>query len=132
VRRIAIDCAPALRTLVIRELVRRDGPARTSDIAAAVATVTKTASRYLEDLSLLQLAVHTKQSAADNAPDLWAASEWLRDYFPKSETEEYPPASQTNEGAGASHGTEPGVLLSPTLASGADARPGFYFDGRPT
>jgi hypothetical protein len=90
VTRIAVDCAPALRTKVIRELVRRPLPTRTSDIATAIETVTKTASRYLEDLSILRLADHTKQSHADNAPDLWQASAWLRDYWPESETEKYP------------------------------------------
>jgi len=93
--RIAIDCAPALRTRVIRELVARPTTARTSDIAAAVETATKTAARYLEDLSLLRLAVRTKLSAADNAPDLWEASKWLRDNFPESETENYPQAHKT-------------------------------------
>lgn len=94
--RLAIDCAPALRTKVIRELVKRPTRVRTSDIAAAIETVTKTASRYLEDLSILRLADHTKQSHADNAPDLWEASSWLREYWPESETEKYPPPHQTH------------------------------------
>jgi hypothetical protein len=87
--RIAIDCAPALRTKVIRELVARQRPVRTSEIAAAIETVTKTASRHLEDLSIICLADHTKQSAASNAPDLWQASDWLRDFWPESRTEKY-------------------------------------------
>ena len=93
--RIAIDCAPALRTKVIRQLLARPVPTRTSDIAAAIETVTKTASRYLEDLSILRLADHTKRSAANNAPDLWHASAWLRDYWPESETEKYVTAHKT-------------------------------------
>jgi hypothetical protein len=84
--RIAVDCVPALRTKVIRELVKRPTRVRTSEIALATGLVTKTASRYLEDLSILRLAERTKQSTADNAPDLWEASSWLRDYFPESET----------------------------------------------
>jgi hypothetical protein len=80
--RIAIDCVPALRTRVIRELVRWSAPARTSAIADAIDTATKTASRHLEDLSLLRLADRTKESDAPNAPDLWAATEWLREYWP--------------------------------------------------
>jgi hypothetical protein len=95
--RIAVDCAPALRTKVIRELVKRPARVRTSDIAASIETVTKTASRYLEDLSILRLAEHTKASAADNAPDLWEASPWLRDYFPESETVKYPPSHKKHE-----------------------------------
>jgi hypothetical protein len=97
--RIAVDCAPALRTKVIRELVRRPVPVRTSDIATAVETATKTASRYLEDLSMLRLAVRTKRGIADNAPDLWEASDWLRDYWPESETEKYIHAHENYKGA---------------------------------
>jgi len=125
-RRIAVDCAPSLRTRLIRELLRRAGPARTSDLAAAVEMVTKTASRHLEDLSLLKLAVHTKQSHADNAPDLWAATDWLREKFPlpvESETEKYPPAHKTQvtgdtqQSEDAHHGP---VDFGPTFEQGAD------------
>ena len=94
-RRIAIDCAPALRTKVIRELVKQSSRARTSDVASAIETVTKTASRYLEDLSILGLADHSKTSQADNAPDSWQASDWLRDYWPETRTEKYVPTDQT-------------------------------------
>ncbi len=96
VTRVALDCAPALRTKVIRALLAHMAPARTSDIAAATACVTKTASRYLEDLSILNLADHTKHSSADNAPDLWQATDWLRQYWPlQSETDKYPLAHNT-------------------------------------
>ncbi len=120
--RIAIDCAPALRTKVIRELVKQPAPVRTSDIAAAIETVTKTASRYLEDLSILRLAVHGKQSKADNSPGLWAASDWLREYWPgQSKTDKYPPLSvsqeseATDDNGDATASVEPPVLLSPTF-----------------
>lgn len=93
--RIAVDCAPALRTRVIRELATRPAPARTADLAEAVECATKTASRHLEDLTLLRLAKRTKHSAADNAPDLWEATTWLREYWPESETEKYPPQHKT-------------------------------------
>ena len=85
--RIAIDCAPSLRTRMIRALVGRTERARTSDIAAATQVATKTASRYLEDLTLLKLAERTKLTDADNAPDYWQATDWLRQYWPESETE---------------------------------------------
>ena len=95
--RIAIDCAPALRTLLIRELLARPVPVRTSDLAESAEVVTKTASRYLEDLSILRLAVRTKRGTADNAPDYWAASDWLREHWPlpESGTDKYPPAHKT-------------------------------------
>lgn len=60
--RIAVDCAPAIRTRFIRELLARDAPGRTSDLAAAVEVVTKTASRHLEDLTILKIAERTKMS----------------------------------------------------------------------
>jgi hypothetical protein len=116
--RIAMDCAPALRTRVIRELVGRSGPARTSDIAAAVETVTKTASRYLEDLSILRMAERRKQRQADNSPDLWFASAWLREYWPlESETEKYPPSHQTLDTGheSSTETTKPPVLFDPTF-----------------
>ena len=116
--RVAIDCAPALRTKVIRELVSRTEPARTSEIATAVETATKTASRYLEDLSILKLATRQKYRAANNSPDLWAASPWLRQYWPEleGETEKYPPAHKTTKrGEGVERSVlQPPVLLSPT------------------
>jgi hypothetical protein len=90
-RRIAVDCAPALRTKLIRELIRRSAPARTSDIAAGVELVTRTASRHLEELSVLRLAERTKLNDADNSPDLWVASPLLREYWP--ETDEVGPKS---------------------------------------
>jgi hypothetical protein len=114
---IAIDCAPSLRTKVIRQLLRNSEWARTSDIAMGIETVTKTATRYLEDLSILKLADRRKQSAADNAPDLWVASAWLRRFWPESqpesETEKYPPSHQTPSTRN-SVGARPSVLFSPT------------------
>ena len=108
---------------VICDLVSRTQPARTSEIATAIDTATKTASRYLEDLSLLKLATRKKHSVADNSPVLWAASTWLRKYWPEleSETEKYPPALKTTKrGDETESGTvQSQVLLSPTSESGA-------------
>jgi hypothetical protein len=124
--RIAVDCVPALRTKVIRALVCQPTKVRTSDIAGVTALVTKTASRYLEDLSILQLADHSKQSGADNAPDLWEASRWLRNYFPESETEKYPYAHETllsglNTGSPSTSTTAPGGTFQSHFSIGRDA-----------
>jgi hypothetical protein len=83
--RIALDCVPAIRTALIRVLLAANPTGlRTSDIAAEVGMVARTAHRHLEDLALLGLADRDKTSKADNAPDLWAASKWLRDHWPES------------------------------------------------
>lgn len=82
VARVTRDCVPAIRHKLIGDLIGRAAPARTQDIAAAVGMVTKTAHRHLEDLALLRLADRSKAGTRDNAADLWAASEWLRSYWP--------------------------------------------------
>jgi hypothetical protein len=85
--RVARDCVPAIRNKLIADLVGRTDPARTSDVAAAVGMVTKTAHQHLEDLALLGLADRAKTSDAGNAPDLWSASDWLRRFWPDAESE---------------------------------------------
>ncbi|HZO66333.1 MAG TPA: DUF3854 domain-containing protein [Kribbellaceae bacterium] len=90
--RVAIDCAPAVRTTLIRELLRHGEPVRTATIAAAVGMVTKTASRHLEDLSLLKVAERSKTGAGTNSPDLWMATTWLREHWPESRTQMYQPS----------------------------------------
>jgi len=137
--RIATDCAPAARTTLIRELLSNTsltGPVavRTSDIATKVGMVTKTASRYLEDLSLLGIADHSKRSEASNAADMWRASQWLCDHWPQSETEMYLPSPNPPKGEGEASpnssapddaervATGPPVHLSPAAETGR--RPG--------
>jgi len=98
--RIAVDCAPALRTKVITELLARKTPTRTTEIAGAIQTATKTAASQLEDLAILQLADRSKEGEASNSPDLWTASTWLRDYWPqltKVSTESTPTLTSTNK-----------------------------------
>jgi hypothetical protein len=80
-RRVAIDCVPTIRAAVLDELVGGAGYRRTSEIAANVEMVTKTAHRILDDLALIGVAVRTKKNGADNSPDLWDASDWLRQYW---------------------------------------------------
>lgn len=87
VARVARDCVPAIRNKLISDLVGRTAAARTSEVAAAVGMVTKTAHQHLEDLVLLGLADRTKTSAADNAADYWSASAWLRKFWPDPESE---------------------------------------------
>jgi len=81
--RISIDCAPSMRISIVRALLTFTDEQRTADIARVAGLVTKTAHRVLDDLALLGIATRTKKSDADNAPDLWIASEWLRDCWPK-------------------------------------------------
>ncbi|MBU3684920.1 MAG: DUF3854 domain-containing protein [Mycobacterium sp.] len=83
VERMSIDCAPAMRISIVRALLTFTDPQRTSEIARRAGVVTKTAHRVLDDLALLGIAVMTKKSGADNSPDLWVASKWLRDSWPK-------------------------------------------------
>jgi len=80
--RVALDCAPAIRRPLMEALLKNTRETRTSEIASVVGMVTKTASRQLDDLALLGIAARTKRSTADNAPDFWEASKWLRDYWP--------------------------------------------------
>jgi hypothetical protein len=130
--RIAVDCAPALRTKVIRALLAQPTWVRTRDVAVATETVTKTASRYLEDLSLLRLAVHSKQTDADNSPDRWEASDWLREYWPERESEtdkyihaheHYKEADRTATGSDDPPSTHTGVLLCTSRSCPAEPDP---------
>ena len=81
--RIALDCAPGTRALLMRILLAEPEPKRTSDIAETAGLVTKTADRILDDLALLGIAVRSKQSSAANSPNLWVASGWLREHWPQ-------------------------------------------------
>jgi hypothetical protein len=81
--RVALDCAPALRVPLIKALLANSEPKRTADLAEGAGVVTKTASRQLDDLTMLGIAEHTKESGASNSPDLWEASQWLRDHWPE-------------------------------------------------
>lgn len=88
--RIALDCAPALRVPVMRQLIENTDvlggaePQRTAAIAEKVGMVTKTASRVLDDLTLLGIAERSKSSAANNSADMWSASDWLHAHWPEN------------------------------------------------
>ena len=81
--RIALDCAPALRAPLMRELVGSTEPRRTAELAGQVGMVTKSAARILDDLAMIGIVERTKKTAADNSPDMWAATEWLRTHWPR-------------------------------------------------
>ena len=123
--RIALDCAPPGRITLARNLLAYDKPTRTRDVAESAGIVTKTAHRCLEDLSLIGLADWSKSSGADNSADLWAASSQLRELWPESKTEKYPPAHSTYERSATGTAQEPvaqpavghPVLLGPTQYS---------------
>lgn len=88
--RIAVDCVPALRVPIMRNLLGTTDedlfdttqPRRTADIAANVGMITKTAGRVLDDLALLHITERTKKTDADNSPDLWMPTDWLREHWP--------------------------------------------------
>jgi hypothetical protein len=102
--RVAVDCMPSTRARLARVLLdqtpgdlldQRPAPIKSSEAAGEIGMTTKNARKHLEDLALLGMADRTKTSDADNAADLWAASAWLRDYWPKAERRcTYPPNPQ--------------------------------------
>jgi len=73
--------------------------------------VTKTAHQHLEDLALLGLADRAKTSHAGNAPDLWSASDWLREFWPEPESER---EMYVRTGSGFKGGLDEGVNTTPT------------------
>jgi len=112
VARIARDSVPTVRTALIRALLARSEPTRTSEMAAAAGMVTKTAHRLLDDMSLLKLVERTKTSAAANAPDKWMASRWLRDFWPPEGRTDllHTVVTGTKEGSGED---DPAFILGP-------------------
>lgn len=98
--RVAIDSVPSLRTDMIRELIRRDEPAATPELAAAVDVVSDTARLHLEDLSLLKIAQYSRAGDHANAPYLWSATDWLRQHWPEVTTKSTPHPPHPSEGGG--------------------------------
>jgi hypothetical protein len=96
--RMAVDSAPAMRTDIIRELLRRDAPARTAEIAASLDVVKDTAQLHLEDLSLLKVAAYDR-GEGDKAPYMWSATEWLRDHWPSTTDDLYHPPPTPHKGS---------------------------------
>jgi hypothetical protein len=100
IARMAADSVPTMRTDIIRELLRRDEPARTAEIATALDVVKDTAQLHLEDLSLLKVAEYTRGDD-DRSPYMWSATDWLREHWPLGTDEKYPPSPtpSTNNGS---------------------------------
>jgi hypothetical protein len=96
--RMAVDSVPAMRTDIIRELLRRDAPARTAEIAASLDVVKDTAQLHLEDLSLLKVAAYDRGDG-DKAPYMWSATEWLRDHWPSTTDDLYHPPPTPPKGS---------------------------------
>ena len=93
--RIALDCAPALRVPLMRQLVDATEPLATKDLAVNVGVVTKTAARVLDDLALLRVLTpdqenRRRQRSRSVGRDRLAADALARDGG--SEEEKYPPA----------------------------------------
>lgn len=134
--RLARDCVPAVRTVLMGALLANTRPLRTTEIATSVDMVTKTAHRHLEDLALLRVAQRSKVSDASNAPDTWTATQWLRDYFPsRSGTDKDDDArSGIKEGEGDSNDAHDGSTSSQahlrTFLS-RDEQPGANPNGPP-
>ena len=78
--------------------------------------------RHLEDLSILKLADRTKRGRADNSPDYWAATTWLKDHWPESKTEVLPPSHKTPSREEATQGTNgaPSTALDTSQSHSTD------------
>jgi hypothetical protein len=90
-RRLAADCVPSVRTVLVQHLVTLDTPAKTDVIAEAVGMVKRTAERHLEDLALLDLVSRRRDGENANSPVVWSPTAWLREFVP-SATDNYPPS----------------------------------------
>jgi hypothetical protein len=128
--RVALDCIPATRARFARELFDAAVPERTSDLAATVGMTTRNAREHLDDLALLGLADRTKTSDAANAPDYWMATKTLRDLWPESRPEMYPPSPNPSIEAVASSPARVDDERRPSgpsvhLGSATDAQPCF-------
>jgi hypothetical protein len=76
VRRVALDCIPALRRRLLEQLCEDDSPQSTKEIAEAADLPTNTVRRALEDLTAYGLA--SRYSRGQGKADVWTASDWAR------------------------------------------------------
>lgn len=76
IARVALDCIPAIRRLVLLELAEQDGDVGTGRVAAGVQCATTTARRALEDLQALKLVVRI--SGGKGKEDRWRPTQRCR------------------------------------------------------
>lgn len=103
---VTLDSMPATRRRLLEALMATTEPTKTAPLATSTELPTRTASRHLEDLALLRLAVRTKTSDASNAPDLWQPSDLARRYWPASTPENREPADTDDRSTPESPGAE--------------------------
>jgi len=107
VTKCALDSMPALRRSVLEDLMRRTGPASTTEVAERVRYPTTTARRALEDLAAHGIVV--RQAQGNGRPDMWQTSTWARGRWPsvpeKSEASAAGPGGvpEKSEGTNAEH-----------------------------
>jgi IclR helix-turn-helix domain len=76
VRRVGLDCIPALRRRLLEHLNEQRAPQTTKTIAETLDLPTSTVKRALEDLAAYGLAKRYGQGAGK--ADVWTATDWLR------------------------------------------------------
>ena len=77
VRRVALDCIPALRRQLLEHLNEHAPPQATKAIAETLDLPTNTVRRALEDLAAY--GVVKRYGQGQGKSDVWAASDWLRE-----------------------------------------------------
>lgn len=116
--RIALSCTTAARAAFARELAARTEFARTAELCLATGMSTKHGRDHLEDLALLGLAERGKLSDAANAPDLWLATEVLRQLWPKCVLTNTPqPLVLLKESSEESDSIEPSLSFGPAFGA---------------
>ncbi len=79
VRKVALDCMPRIRRLIIGHLAAVEGEAKTADIATAIGIPTNTARRALEELSCYSLI--SRESRGGSAGDIWGMRDLARQSY---------------------------------------------------
>ena len=80
VTKCALDSMPAVRRTVLEDLMGREAPSTTSELAERVSYPTTTARRSLEDLAAHGIVI--RQAGGAGRSDRWQPSDWTRDRWP--------------------------------------------------